>query len=533
MSYQSYQLQIDAEIELRNRFASGDKNLIPPDDWRDWLPDLFPKYVAAPFAQRHIDFWEWVDNINVGVRPSPFVGLWPRGGAKSSSAELASVRLGATEKRKYIWYVSGTQDKADSHVENIGGMLESGQIEKYYPSLASRAIGKYGNSKGWRRSRLKASNGFTVDALGLDTSARGMKDEEQRPDMIILDDVDELHDSFATTQKKIQTITKSILPSGSNGDCAVLFIQNLIHPDSIASMLADGRADFLADRIVSGPYPALNGLTYEIRYSAEHKRSMYFITGGVPTWQGQNIEICQSQIHLWGLSSFLQEAQHDVDRSGGIWDHIEFEHIERRNLPNFVRVVVWVDPAVTSTDKSDSMGISAGGVDENGKVYGLYFWEAITSPEDAMERAILKALELGASVVGVETDQGGDTWISVYMRACDKIRAEHPELSRHVFPAFDSEKAGAGNGSKVERNSRMLADYEHGNVVHMTGTHATIEKSLRRFPNKPLDLADSWFWTWFDLAGHHTPLPKNQPEHKSKWLGQEDEESNHGWTKRY
>lgn len=516
MLSQSFLIQIDAEIELRRRLASGDKNLIPPDGWREWLSVLFPKYVVAPFAQRHIDFWEWVDGIQLGERPAPDVEIWPRGGAKSTSAELAAVRVGAKGTRKYIWYVSGTQDKADSHVDSIGGLLENAQLEKYYPDLASRAVGKYGNSKGWRRSRLRSQSGFTVDALGLDTSARGMKDEEQRPDMIIFDDVDELHDGFATTQKKIETITKSILPSGSNGDCAVLFIQNLITPDSIASQLADGRADFLADRIVGGPYPAVIGLTYEQRFSAEHGRNLYYITGGTPTWEGQSLAICESQIRLWGLSSFLQESQHDVDRTGGIWDHVEFEHVEHSKLPPFVRVAVWVDPAVTSTDASDSMGISAGGVDVNGKIYGLYFWEAITSPEDAIERAILKGIELGASTVGVETDQGGDTWKSVYARACDKIRREHPEYARKIFPRFDSDKAGAGRGSKVERNSQMLSDYERGNVAHMIGTHATIEKSLRRFPNKPLDLADSWFWTWFDLKGNHAPLPK-QGQQPSKW----------------
>ena len=69
------------------------------------------------------------------------------------------------------------------------------------------------------------------------------------------------------------------------------------------------------------------------------------------------------------------------------------------------------------------------------------------------------------------------------------------------LPSFRSDKAGAGYGSKVERNSRMLASYERGEVLHMIGTHAAIEKSLCRFPLKPLDLADSWFWAWNDLKG--------------------------------
>jgi len=71
-------------------------------------------------------------------------------------------------------------------------------------------------------------------------------------------------DIRAERVKKIDILTKTILPAGSP-DCAILFIQNLIHPESIASRLVDGRADFLSERIVSGPYPAIEGLTYEQR----------------------------------------------------------------------------------------------------------------------------------------------------------------------------------------------------------------------------------------------------------------------------
>ena len=464
------QIDVDAELELRRR--NGDPELVPPDGWRDWLRALFPRYVVAPFALRHEEFWEWIDSIELTTEPLPFIALWPRGGAKSTSAELGVVHVAAKKTRRYVWYVSSTQDKADGHVDNIGSMMESEGIEKYYPELSQRMLGKYGNSKGWRRSRLRAASGFTVDALGLDTGARGVKIEEQRPDMIILDDIDEVNDSFTTTAKKIDTITKTILPSGANGNCAVLFIQNLIHPDSIASQLADGRAEFLANRNISGPFPAIEGLTY----AQVDKRFM--ITGGTATWEGQNLKICQLQIDKWGLTSFLQEANHDVDRTGGKWDHIEFQHIEWDEVPDLVRIVLWIDPAVTSTDKSDSMGISAGGVDTKGKVYNLYAWEGITSPEDALERGIRKGIELGAEHIGIETDQGGDTWESVYKRAAEKIISEmreewkrdhlNEDLSKMPtirIPPFTSDKVArlsndVGNGkdskSKDARNSIPL-----------------------------------------------------------------------------
>jgi len=521
-------LNITNELELRRRKRQN-KTLTAPARWDLWLKALFPTYFYAPFAAHHVQFWEWVEAIREGVRPAPFFAIWGRGGAKSMSAEAAVIKLAARGVRHYAWYVSSTQDKADQHVDTIGTMLESSNTNKYYPTLSDRAVGKFGSSKGWRRSRLRTASGFTIDALGLDTGARGAKMDEHRPSLIIIDDIDELFDTFATTKKKMEILAKSILPAGSN-DCAVLFIQNLITADSIASRLLDGRADFMTDKVVSGPFPAIENMEYK------QIDGKFMITGGTPTWLGQDLKVCQQQITTWGFSAFLQEAQHRVDRSGGIWDHITFEHIDYLDLPDFTRTSVWVDPAVSTTDESDSMGISAGGVTTAGIVIGLYWWEDITTPEDAIERAIRKAVEIKSLTVGIETDQGGDTWRSVYARALEKVRAalevELPASQYHniTWPQFTfvkaggtDEKTGHAFGSKVERNSKMLADYENGMVKHMRGTHPNIEAALARFPRKPLDLADSWFWTWHDLSNKQPLDTKSMrqlgkvTDFKSRW----------------
>jgi hypothetical protein len=36
------------------------------------------------------------------------------------------------------------------------------------------------------------------------------------------------------------------------------------------------------------------------------------IVSGTPSWDGQNLAVCQKQIEEWGPSAFLKEAQHDV-----------------------------------------------------------------------------------------------------------------------------------------------------------------------------------------------------------------------------
>lgn len=496
---------IEAELELRHRRRTG-KHVRAPKDWKEWCYTLFPKYFSAPFAKRHEELWEWSESITIDNVVEAFIAIWGRGGAKSTNAETIAVRLGAEERRKYILYVSSTQEKADTHVANIASMIESKKFGEYYNKMAMRAKGKFGNIKGWRREHLQAANGFSVDAFGLDSGLRGIKIDEQRPDMIILDDIDEKFESPKITLKKAQTITDTVLSSGSK-NCAVLFIQNLIAADSIASRLVDMRADFLRRRILSGPFPAIDNFEYELR------GNLFVITGGTPTWEGQSVEDAQALIDRIGISAFRRESQHEVDLTGGIWDGIEWDRILYDNLPWFKRKVCWLDPAVTDKPESASQGISIGGLDDEDTLIGLYWWEGIDSPEAVLERGIYKAWWWGCEQIGVETNQGGDTWKSVYKLAAEKVveriqkewklaNPGRPNVPPVSLPKYTDAKAGTGDGPKIERNGQLLTEYERGKVKHMLGTHQVIEKALRRFPNPPLDVADSWWWVWQDLIGN-------------------------------
>ncbi len=460
---------------------------------------LFPAYVAAPFAERHHALWAWAWALTAGERPRPFVAIWPRGGAKSTTAELATVMLGARESRRYALYVCETQEQADDHVGTIAALLEADSLAAAYPAMADRLVGKFGTSKGWRRNRVRTASGFTVDAIGLDTATRGVKLEDARPDLLVLDDIDGGLDSAATTARKIKTITRALLPAGS-ADLAVLAVQNLILPDGVFAQLADGRADFLTERIVSGPHPAIANLATN-QVTQDDGRTRHVIVGGEATWAGQPVETCEKQINAWGLGAFLSEAQHDVqDAPGGMFDHLAFRHCNHAEVPDLVRSTVWCDPAVTSNDDSDCSAIQGDGLAADGTIYRLYSWEGKEGPESVLRRAILKAVELGSPTVGVETDQGGDTWESAYKRAIQALRDD--SLLTGYAPRFASAKAGQGYGPKAHRASQMLPDYERGEIVHVTGTHETLERALRRFPRtKPFDLTDASFWGWADLRG--------------------------------
>lgn len=308
------------------------------DDWAQWLFGNFQGVATEGLSDRHIRLWEWLAALRPGSRPNPRVEVWPRGGAKSSTAELGCVWVGAKNSRRFALYVSETQEQADKHVQSVASLFESIGFD--------RALGRYGHSKGWRRNQLRTANGFNVAAYGLDAATRGVKLDQYRPDLIIFDDLDSQNDTNRTIEKKIDAITTAIIPAGSV-DCAVLVIQNLIHENGIVAQLVDGRADFLHGREVPPIEPAVLGLETEV-VEEEDGRKVYRITGGEATWEGQNLRTCERQINDWGLRAFLKEAQHEVQGAGGyVFDATKLEVVEAEDVPPLQSVCLAGDRAAT------------------------------------------------------------------------------------------------------------------------------------------------------------------------------------------
>ena len=418
------------------------------DDWEAWLDRMFPVSYSSPFASHHAEFWAWVWSLKLGVTPDPFIGIWSRAGGKSSSAEGAVVAVGTRGIRRYGLYIRATQDLADTSVGNVASMLESATVERYYPAHAERLLSKFGSPKGWRRNRIRTAGGFTVDALGLDVASRGVKVEDQRPDFMIFDDVDELHDSPLATRKKIDTITKSLLPAGARVGCAVVGIQNLIIPHGVFSQLADGRAPFLVKRKVSGPHPAVKGLKTKMK-TVKGKR-MAVIVGGTPVWKGQDLVACQDLMDLIGLPAFQQECQHNVhEREGALWTKDMIKYVDK--IPQLKRAAVGCDPSGGTAE----IGIIGAGVGYDGK--GYVFCDE-TQPGD------LGARNWGITLVDVYDEYELDKILGERNYGGDMVEANVKAAAGQRRVAFEFVNASRGKTIRAEPVSAM---YEQEEVLHV------------------------------------------------------------------
>lgn len=244
----------------------------------------------------------------------------------STGAETAAVRLLAKGVKRYVLYVSATDDQAAKHLRAVKKKLEHPRIAQDYPHLRPQIEKIKNKVMNWSMDRLVLQNGAVVESISLLGSVRGFKSEDNvRPDLIILDDIDKRHESVDVVQKKLDILAEEVLPTGTD-KTDILFAQNLIHKDSICAQVLDGRAQIISDRQFSGPYPLVKNLFYE-QEVLEDGAKRWVITGGDAFDPAISLRYCETLLRQWGPDAFLREAQQEVNRIEADRDFREWDEI--------------------------------------------------------------------------------------------------------------------------------------------------------------------------------------------------------------
>lgn len=375
----------------------------PWDQWvARFMADLNPG--AAPWFHRHL--WEHVWTPPT-TTPTPVLAVWFRGAAKSTITRRVAIGLGATRRRSFALWVSGTQDAADRHVTSATTNL-SHELLRVYPWLTQRSETALKVTQGLRQSMVSVGNRFTLLGVGLNTRTRGVTIGEQRPDLIVFDDLDERTDSPRVTQKKFRVLTEEVLPTAQHAGALVVGAQNLIHPTSVFTRLVAGEA--LTNACVIGPVPMVRNPVFDGGR----------LVAGEPTWpEVVPITAAQRAIDNWGIDAWWREGQHELTRTvpGALIPYNAWASWTPDTTPD--RVVVAVDPSVSSSTGSDATGIVVVGVWSGGRVGVLE--DATTEPATPMETWCSTVVRLcqryGTRDIVAEANQGGDAWRVILERA--------------------------------------------------------------------------------------------------------------------
>jgi len=197
-----------------------------------WGRHVLPAYFRLPPSRLHLWLGEQLDRMDV-VRGVRLNVLGPRGSAKSTLGTLCYVLKCAVAKREpYIWIVSDTMSQARTHLESVKAELETNPLlAAYYPHAAGRG-------PRWRADAIELPNGVVIEAYGTGQHLRGRRRRENRPTLIVCDDLqNDSHIASADQRRASREWFHGALLKAGDERTNVINLATALHRDALAMQL--------------------------------------------------------------------------------------------------------------------------------------------------------------------------------------------------------------------------------------------------------------------------------------------------------
>jgi hypothetical protein len=199
---------------------------------------------------------------------------------------------------------------------------------------------------------------------------------------------------------------------------------------------------------------------------------------------------------------------------GAIWDRLTIHQGRRTDPPELERILVAVDPAVSSESGADEHGIVVVAEGGDGRGYVLDDVSMKGSPKQWADRAIAAFDRYEADAVVIEINQGGD----MVRHTLESVR-----------PGLSIVEVRATRGKHV-RAEPISALYSLGKISHV-GAFPKLEDQMCQMTaagyegeGSP-DRVDALVWGFTELFPNLTSKPSAEPEERSRparsggWMG--------------
>ncbi|HEV2162208.1 MAG TPA: terminase family protein [Stellaceae bacterium] len=187
------------------------------------------------------------------------------------------------------------------------------------------------------------------------------------------------------------------------------------------------------------------------------------------------------------------EAELLEDLPGALWSRDAIEAARANAAPDLARIVVAIDPAVSSGEGADETGIVVAGLAHDGQIYVLDDLSGRLSPRAWALKAIAAYRKFAADRIVAEVNNGGDM-VEATLRS---VAGDAP---------FRAVRASRGKAVRAEPVASL---YEQGRVHHVGG-FAALEDQLcgftagfdRAAAGASPDRLDALVWAVTDLMGN-------------------------------
>ena len=374
--------------------------------------------------------------------------------------------------------------QATGHLATFKHELDTNALLRAdFPELCEPARRQSGGTLADRQGMLHTKDGFVFAARGVDSASLGLKVGEQRPDLIILDDVEPDEANYSTTatshgkrslaDKRLGTITDAIFPL--NIRARVVMVGTVTMPGSIIHQLV---------RVARGEdEPELRWVRDE-RITPHHHLPIVTEEDGTEhsIWPEKwSLEWLRSIAHTRSYAKNYLNDPLGID--GPFWTMEDFRYGPLD--PPATRWILQLDPAVTTKDKSDYTGWAV-------VAYRPPIYDVVAGKKTMIYPPACEIVDAGRVKLAGEALRA---WVLAKLVAHERIRAVRVEVNQggdlwytvlHGLPV--KLLVHTSTEPKEVRLSYVLDFYQRagGRVVHRTRLRAA-EEEMVAFPRAPHD----------------------------------------------
>lgn len=308
----------------------------------EWMYHMFPNYATYEFAKfqekaikRMTDNPDWYEVLS-----------WSRELAKSTIVMMCVLYLSLTGRKRNWILSSSTEDAAIKLLAPYRANLQANQRIKHY----------YGNQIGrkWTEEEFISSGDVAFLALGARQSPRGVKNEEVRPDGIILDDfdTDEECRNPDIIKKKWEWFEQALYFTRSMSEpLLVVWAGNIIAKDCCITRAGERAKQLASEKPRGGNWDIINLRMVNIR---KHDPINDF-NHGTSVWANKNTEELIDKV-LRGVTqaSAMKECFNNPVVSGGVFKEMHWGKVPK--LRTLKSVCIYGDPSPSNNEtKKNSM----------------------------------------------------------------------------------------------------------------------------------------------------------------------------------
>lgn len=186
------------------------------------MPTVFKYYYPPVF----LSVWEWLTSFSSKTRDFSQLALGlPRGFGKTTLIKLYVLYCILFTNKKFILIISSTATLAENFLSDVIDMLDEPNIKKVFGDWR---LGLEKDTQSIKKFGFRGRN-IILAGLGAGTSLRGLNLKNERPDVMIFEDIqtrenaDSMTQSDALERWMVGTAMKAKSPAG----CQYIFVANM------------------------------------------------------------------------------------------------------------------------------------------------------------------------------------------------------------------------------------------------------------------------------------------------------------------